>query len=168
MIFVNSTYPQLRILLESGEYAQFIGGKLELDEGDPGFAEVLAEAQRNPSIAIVVNSTTCELCGEVFEGKAAKAQFTNHMKSIHPAVYDAEQELAHARSMEKQVKDRAGYACDVCQPVQTFGTELDLAEHVKLLHTAPPEMDDEGNEKADSRRPGEVAVPAARRSTKKG
>lgn len=161
MIFVSTQYPFLRILLEDGTYAQFLAGKLELDEGDNGFAEVKAEAERNPSVSILVNSTTCSLCGEVFTGKVAKLQFGAHMKKVHPDVYDAEKALEYARSQDKTLKERAGFACDVCAPIQTFGTEADLAEHANLLHTAPPAMDDEGNETGDKRRPGETAIPAA-------
>lgn len=169
MIFVCTEYPYLRILRQDGEYAQFLGGKLELDEDEPGYAEVLAEAQRNPAVSIHVNSTTCDLCGEVFEGKNAKSNFAKHVRAIHPDVFDAEQALLHARSVEQEVKSRAGFACDVCQPVQTFGSEADLAAHVTLLHTQPPAMDAEGNEigggRDDERRPGEVdPVPAARTS----
>ena len=164
MIFVCTEFPQLRILRADGEYAQFVGGKLELDEGDPGFAEVKAEAERNPHIAIVVNATTCTLCGETFAGKVAKANLAKHVKEIHPLVWKAEQELEFATSQSKALKHTEGYPCDVCQPVQVFGTKEDLAEHVKALHTQPPAMDAEGNEVGDGgprRRPGERGVPAA-------
>lgn len=165
MIFVSTTTPFLRILIhegeKAGEYVQFLAGKLELDEDEPGFPEVHAEALRNPGISILVNSTTCELCGEVFTGRAAKAQFGSHIKRIHPDVWDAEQALAHAKSIDRTVKQRAGFACDVCSPVQTFGEADDLAAHVRDLHTAAPELDDDGNDVAGGRRPGEAAIPAA-------
>lgn len=165
MVFVCVEYPQLRILLPDLTYAQFVGGKLELDPEDNGYETVLAQAEANPFISIHVNETTCDLCGEVQTGKLAKANLAKHIKDNHPNVWVAEQELAHARSMSKQLKHAEGYPCDVCAPVQTFGTKADLAEHVGLLHAQPPAMDSEGNEIAGSddggRRPGERAIPAA-------
>jgi hypothetical protein len=164
MIFVCTEFPQLRILRADGDYAVFQGGKLELDEGDPGYEEVKAEAERNPFITILVNSTTCRLCGEVFTGKVAKPNLAKHVKEVHPLVWKAEQELDFAESQSKALKHTEGYPCDVCQPVQVFGTPSDLAEHVTLLHTQPPEMDADGNETEGMgrRRPGERGVPAAK------
>jgi hypothetical protein len=164
MIFINTVNPYLRVLIQqgehAGEYAQFLGGKLELDEGDPGFADVKAEAGRNPNVVVLVNETTCGLCGEVFTGKAAKAQLGTHVKANHPLVWDAQKALEAATTASRTIKERAGYPCDVCSPVQTFGDEAGLAQHARDFHTQPPEMDDEGNE-TGTRRPGETAIPVA-------
>jgi hypothetical protein len=164
-VFVNTVTPQLRIYIPAtGDYVQFSGGRLEIDEGEPGYEEAMANALVNPSTSIIVNSTTCQYCGEVFNGKAAAAQLGKHKKDAHFNLWQAEKEIEHATVIQKEVKARAGYACDVCQPTQTFGTADDLAEHAKLLHTAPPELDAEGNERDGERgrRPGEVGgIPAA-------
>ena len=170
---VNSTNPYLRILLPDGDYAQFQGGRLEVDEEEtPFYDEIMAEATRNPSIAILVNETTCRFCGEVFTGKHAADNLADHQKEIHFDLWVAQQQVEAATVIQREVKARAGYACDVCSPVQTFGSADDLAEHVTLLHTRPPELDDEGNTVGGDdggRRPGEVdpgPAPAARRSTR--
>lgn len=162
--YICTTYPQLKIFNPvTGDYASFVGGLLEIDEDDPNYEVVHAEALRNPSISIMVNRTTCQYCGESFTGKAAAAQLGKHTKDIHPDVWDAEQVIKNAKIVETEVKRRAGYACDVCAPVQEFGSAAALSDHVKLLHTAAPELDDEGNDKAEpkGRRGGERAVPAA-------
>lgn len=172
---INTHTPYLRIYDEpTGTYVQFRGGKLEIDEGDTGYDSVMAEAARNPFISVIVNATTCQYCGEVFTGKAAKAQAGRHKKDIHFDLWQAEKEIEQATVIATEVKARAGYACDVCAPIQTFGTEDDLAAHAKLLHTAPPELDADGNEvDAESgsrsrRRPGEreISAPAAARRGK--
>lgn len=152
--FVNTVNPYLRVLLPDGNYAQFQGGLLELDEGDEGYVAVMAEAQTNPSISIMINATTCAYCGEVFTGKAAAAQLGRHKKDVHFDLWKSEKELEAATVIDVEVKKRAGFSCDVCAPVQTFGSAEDLAGHVSLLHTAAPALDDEGNE-VGSGRPGE-------------
>lgn len=143
--FVNHATPYLRILLPSGDYIQFQGGKLIVDEDDPNHEHAMAEAVRNQSIAILVNETTCDYCGESFTGDKARAKLADHKKDVHFDLWQKETELEQARVVQREVKARAGYACDVCAPVQTFGSEDDLAEHVRLLHTAPPELDENGN-----------------------
>lgn len=165
---VNSTHPQLRILLPDGSYAQFLGGKLDIDEDDtPFYDAIMAEAVRNPSIAIIVSEGTCRFCGETFTGKNAQDQLDAHQKDIHFDLWVKQQEIEAATVIQKEVKARAGFPCDVCAPVQTFGNADDLAAHVQLLHTAPPALDDEGNtvggEDGEGRRPGEVEPPRAAR-----
>lgn len=173
-VFVCTSYPELRILA-GDDYVKFIGGKLELDPDEPGYDAVKAEAIRNPAISIIENETTCEYCGEVFTGKAGKAQLGTHKKANHFDVWQAEKEIENAKTMQREVKARAGFACDVCSPVQTFGTEADLTQHVRDLHAAPPDLDDAGNTKNEpDRRPGEVepatetgeVTPTARKSTR--
>lgn len=175
---INTQTPFLRIFDEaSGEYVQFRAGKLEIEEDEVGYEAVMAEATRNPSISIIVNETTCQYCGQVFRGKAAKAQLGGHKKDIHFDLWQAEKEIEQATVIAREVKARAGYSCDVCAPVQTFGSEADLAQHARDLHTAPPELDADGNEVAAAssggggsrRRPGEreVSAPAAARRSSK-
>jgi len=163
--FINTVTPYLRILMSDGSYIQFHGGSLDVAEDDEFYDEVLAEAQRNPSISIMVNATTCRYCGESFSGDKAKAKFESHFKDVHFDLWQKQTELDAAVMIQKEVKARAGYACDVCAPVQTFGSEGDLAEHVTMLHTQPPQMDDDGNtlggEDGGGRRPGEVDPPPA-------
>lgn len=147
MLFVNTTHPFLRIYNPAtGGYAAFQGGRLELDEDHPDFGVVTAEAERNPFITILVNATTCPDCGEVFAGKAAPAQLGQHRKQIHFDKWIADKEVEQASFIQKEIKSRAGYACDVCSPIQTFGAEDDLASHVKFLHASAPKLDDEGND----------------------
>lgn len=174
---INTTTPFLRIYDEaSGEYVAFAAGKLEIEEGDLGYEAVMAEATSNPAIQILVNETTCQYCGQVFRGKAAKAQLGSHKKDIHFDVWQAEKLIEQETVITREVKARAGIACDVCQPVQTFPDGEALAEHVALLHTAPPELDADGNEVSAGssgggprRRPGEreVSAPAAARRSGK-
>lgn len=164
---INTTEPFLRILNPAtGEYAAFSGGRLDIDTDDPNYEVVMREAVRRPTISIHESATTCPNCGEVFTGKAAKANLGQHRKAVHFELWQADKEAEHAEVMQREVKARAGFACDVCNPVQTFGDEAGLAEHVKLLHTAAPSLDEDGNEVTGKgkRRPGEVAaaeIPAA-------
>jgi len=177
-VLINTHTPFLKIFDEpTGEYVAFQAGKLEIDEGEPGYEAVMAEAARNPFISVIVNATTCQYCGEVYTGKTAKAQLGRHKKDIHFDLWQAEKEIEQATLIATEVKARAGYACDVCAPVQEFGTEADLAAHVALLHLKAPELDDDGNEVAGGsgdgpggdrparRRPGEreISAPAAAR-----
>lgn len=144
---VNTVTPFLQIYNPAtGGFARFHGGLLVIEEGDPNYAVVMAEAARNPSISVMVNSTTCLECGEVFDGKTAAMKLGAHRKEVHFDSWKADKDRDHATEVEREVKSRAGYACDVCRPVQTFGTEEDLAAHVALLHTAPPALDEAGND----------------------
>lgn len=171
--FISTSLPYLRILLDDGSYAQFQGGRLDVAEEDPAYARVMAEAVRNPAISIMVNKTTCEYDGVVFSGDKAAAKLAEHKKEVHFDLWQKEQDLEHAKVQLTEVKARAGYACDVCQPVQTFGDEAGLAEHARLIHANAPDLDAEGNtvggggDGDGGRRPGEVKpAPRARASTR--
>lgn len=165
--FVNTVTPYLRILLPEGDYAQFHGGRLDLAEDDPAHAAVMAEAIRNPSISVIISAATCLYCGDDFTGDKAGSKLDGHMKEIHFDLWQKQLELDQAKVVQKEVKSRAGYACDVCAPIQTFGSADDLAEHAALLHANVPNLGDEGNTVGGSgedsgRRPGEVEpAPAA-------
>jgi hypothetical protein len=163
--FVNTTTPFLRILLSTGEYIQFQAGSLEVAEDDPFHGEVLAEAVRNPSISVMVNETTCRFCGEVLTGDRAAKKLDEHTKQMHFELWQKQQDIEIATVRQREVKARAGYACDVCSPVQTFGSEDDLAAHVNLFHANAPDLDEAGNIRGgdpdEGRRPGEVAPPPA-------
>lgn len=171
-LFICTATPFLKILLTSGEYASFEAGQLEVAETDPFYEEVLAEATRNASISIMTNATTCRFCGAEFIGDKAKAKLEDHSKEVHFDLWVKQQEIDAATVIQKEIKSRAGYVCDICAPVQTFGSEADLAEHVNTLHTKPPALDDDGNELGGGdpdRRPGEVnpaGAPAAVVSTR--
>jgi hypothetical protein len=168
---VNSTAPYLRILLTDGSYAQFQGGKLDISEDDPFYGEVIAEGTRNPSIAILTNSTTCRFCGANFEGDKAKEKADKHKKDNHFDLWQKELEVEQASVVQKEIKARAGFPCDVCAPVQTFGSAADLSQHVVALHTQPPAMDEDGNTlggDGDGRRPGEVDPPPSATKSRRG
>lgn len=168
--FVCTDLPYLKILLSDGDYVQFQGGRLEVPETDPFHGEVMAEASRNSHISVMTNETTCQYCGAVFSGDKAQKSLATHFKDAHFELWVKQSELDAAIVTQREIKARAGYVCDICAPVQTFGTEADLAEHTRLLHTAPPAMDEDGNETGprhdagdgdDGRRPGEVDPPKA-------
>lgn len=171
---VNTVTPYLRVFVpDDGGYVQFQGGKLEIEEGDYGYDEVMAEAQANPSISILVNAYTCPYCGANHAGKGAAGRLQGHIKQAHFDKWEEAKLAELAADHQVEIKARAGHVCDVCRPVQTFGTEDELALHVAELHTAPPTLDADGNEiggtgdggDADRprRRPGEVDAPAAAR-----
>ena len=130
------------------------------------YDEIPRRKASGPTYASIMRSTaTCQYCGEDFDGKTAKARLGAHKKDNHFDVWQAEKEIEHATVIDKEVKARAGFACDVCAPVQTFGSAADLSEHTRLLHTQPPELNDAGEEvgSGSGRRPGEVEPPAAAR-----
>jgi hypothetical protein len=170
--FIDTTHPFLRILMTDGTYVQFQAGHLEVAENDKYHKQVMAEAARNPSISVMVNETTCRFCGEVFTGDKAAAKLEAHTKAMHFDLWQKQRDVEAATVVQREIKARAGYACDVCAPVQTFGSPEQLAEHVTLLHAAPPELDAAGNTRGgdpdESRRPGEVAPPAAARPSRRG
>ena len=171
LTFVNATNANFRVYNPTtGGFAEFVGGRLDLDDDDPNFEVVKAEAERNPLVTILVNETTCPYDGEVFSGKAAAAQLAAHTQRQHPEVWAAKKDLEHAEMKARALKITDGFPCDVCQPVQVFGTKDDLAQHIADLHTQPPALDDEGNtiggSEGETRRPGERAIPAARASSR--
>lgn len=138
VVLLCRTYPAFRILNpDNGTYSQFAGGKLVIAEDDPNYAFVMAEAVKNPDIVVTSTALQCDICGETFTGGAARLELGKHRKNVHPIEWDADHEAAHIDERTTILKDRAGFPCDVCQPVQTFGTEADLAEHVRMLHGAP-------------------------------
>lgn len=160
---INQLHPDLRIYNpDTGGYAQFVAGKLVIEEDDPNYAVAMAEGQRNPSIAIVKSAVYCPWCGEPFAGQTAKALESKHEKDVHFEQWVQKKEGAHAEEVTALVKDRAGVACDVCQPPMIFANDDQgkalLAAHVKLVHEQgageSPGATDE--EIAELRRPGEV------------
>ncbi len=162
---INTVTPFLRILLPDEEYVQFQAGKLEIDEDHEFYQHVMDVATANPSISIMVNATTCPDCGEVFTGKAARASLGKHRKAVHFDRWQADKDAANAESRDIEIKSRAGYACDVCAPMQTFGDEALLALHVKLVHATPPKLDAEGNDVGGGKGASTSSeIPAARRS----
>jgi hypothetical protein len=181
-VLINQELPYLRILMPDGTYEQFTGGKLEIeqtievdgeDRPNPHYEAVMAEAVRNPYIQILENATTCPECGEVFRGQIAKADLGKHRKAVHPVAWEADRDAKAAEERLVELKSRAGIVCDVCAPVQTFGTAEgpgSLAEHVAAVHATKPTLDAEGNTigagsegtgGGPRRRPGEVDIPAA-------
>ncbi|HEY6058515.1 MAG TPA: hypothetical protein VIV06_10810 [Candidatus Limnocylindrales bacterium] len=164
-----SRYPALRVLRADGSFAQFVGGKLVVEDDDPDRDRLLAFAAGDPSVQIIVDEVQCLHCGEVIgAGRGAAGRLAMHVKAVHPEVWEADANAEHARMIAFEAKARAGISCDVCNPVQTFAEPEQLALHVQLVHTAPPPMDEQGNtlgaqDEPDGRPVEDVAVPAAKR-----
>lgn len=160
MLFINQTTPYLRIYNPVTEaFAEFKGGKLELDPGDPDFEVVKAEALRNPAIVILENATTCPLCGEAFAGKTAAAQLGKHRKDVHFSEWVADKEAEQGEAILREVKARAPYACDLCPRVQEFGSQDELMIHIAAVHRNV-ELDDNGNVIGDGAGGGDNAADA--------
>src|SRR5512141_1663080 len=138
--FLNQTHPYLRILNPAtGDYAQFEGGKLELEEDDPNYAVVMAASVTNPSITILQTAKgghTCPECGELFTGKEGPVQLGQHRKAAHFDAWLADRQKADSAATNTILKQAAGIACDVCQPVQVFPDQAALNTHIRLVHTA--------------------------------
>lgn len=172
MIFICTQYPAFRIYDSASDtVVQFQGGKLELEEDDPRYALVAAEALRNPAIIAVQNATTCPHCGEVFVGSAAKMQLGAHRKAVHFNEWLADKVGADAEETNTLVAGRAGFPCLDCPPgQQTFGTEADLALHARSFHATAPRLTESGETiggDPDERGGGGApvaAVPAAKAS----
>lgn len=149
--------PYLRVYNPvTGDYAQFSGGRLDIEPSDPNYAVVMAEASANPSITVMEiakGGANCPECGQLFTGGAAAARLGNHRKDAHFDAWMADKEAAHQTEVNLIVKERAGVACSVCRPAQVFPTEDELQNHIKIVHTAP---EDEGVAAVTARRPGEV------------
>lgn len=145
MLFICSTYPYLRVFDPgSEEFIQFQGGKLELDEGDPGFDAVFAEAQRNPAIQVLTSAIQCPHCGEAFAGKTAKANLATHIKAVHFEKWVEGKQAEDAEAINREIIKRSPYACDQCPRLQEFQTADDLAFHVQQVHERV-DIDDNGN-----------------------
>jgi len=143
MLFICQTYPYLRVYNpETEDFAQFQGGKLQLDPGDADFEVVKAEALRNPAIVMLVEAVQCPDCGEPFTGKAAGAQLGKHRKDAHFDRWVADRESEQVTTRE--VKGRQPHACDLCPRVQEFGSADALAIHVRAVHLTV-DVDDNGN-----------------------
>jgi hypothetical protein len=86
-LLLNYVNLEMRIFIpETGEVRKFFNGKLEISEVDPAYATVMAEAQRNPSITIVVNETSTPV--------VAKTSAPNACDACVPAqVFDTEEGL---------------------------------------------------------------------------
>jgi len=149
MLFICQTNPYLRIYNPgTGDFALFVGGKLELEESHPDYEIVKTEALRNPSILMLTEATQCALCGEPFTGKAAAAQLGKHKKDAHFAEWVASKQEEQEQVIRREVKARQPHACDLCPRLAEFGSDDDLALHVKAVHTSV-EVDDDGNVTGD-------------------
>lgn len=153
-LLINSTHPGFRIYNpDNGEYATFQFGRLEIEEGDPNYAVVMAEASRNPYITIVTSATFCPRCGIPFAGKSAKADLEAHVKESHFDTWLADVQAAQAAEHMALVKANAGIACDICEPVQVFPDDAALALHAQVVHASGEQ---EAPAPKSRRRPGEV------------
>lgn len=125
------------------EFAAFHGGRLDIEEGDENYAVVMAEASRNPEITVLVNATTCPLCGEVF---SKAKELDEHTKDVHFDVWLATEDAKVAEARTVLIKERAGYACDVCSPPGVFANAGLLALHTKLIHTQNGDQEEPAKE----------------------
>lgn len=167
--FLNNVHPQLRILLPNGDYATFLGGKLEVSEDDPFLDHITRVAEADPSTIVLTGGVQCLACGAEFTGKSAEKELGAHMASAHPEIVAAKAVDRLTAQINVELRGRETFACDACPNprMSVFGSEDDLAAHVAAVHTAPPALDDEGNEtggggNAAATPPAEV--PAARPS----
>lgn len=159
-------YPALGVFNPAtGQWIHFLGGKLDIDEGDPMYEVVMAEAARNPAIVVFANASTCVHCGETF---GSKAKVEAHVKEAHFDIWLADETGKHADTVNREVKARSGFFCDACAPNQEFPTEDELALHVATLHTAAPVLNDDGSGDGEAPAKGRkraeqepAAVPAA-------
>ena len=139
---ICTQYPALAIHIPTdGSWVAFSGGRLEIEEGDANYEFVMAEASRNPAIAVYVNASTCLHCGETF---AAKAKLEAHVKDAHFDKWLADEDAAHSEKRIAEVKARSGVICDACTPPGEYADEDALALHVKVVHAAAPELGDSG------------------------
>lgn len=149
-------YPQLSIFIpETGQWRSFQDGRLDIEEDDPHYDVVMAEAGRNPAIAIYQSVGTCPHCGEVEKSKAA---LESHIKDIHFDVWLASEDAAAAETRNVELKKRAGVFCDVCAPPQEFPNDEDLALHNRLVHQTGEESEAPAKK---GRSKGVEAIPAA-------
>lgn len=165
-LLLNYTHPFLSIYIPAtGAFRQFESGKLVIEEDDPDYAVVMAEAVRNPNITVYEQVGTCPFCGEVVgKGRTAEASVAAHVNAQHPDRGDGDEVAV----LNREVKSRAEFFCDVCRPTQTFLSEEDQRIHVATIHAARPTLDAEGNTVEGEaptrrRRPGEAGIPAAKR-----
>jgi len=155
-LICNQT-PYLRIYNPvSGEYVQFLGGRLDIEPEDPNYAVVMAEGASNPAITILLTAKggmNCPECGALFTGQAGAAQLGKHRKDIHFDAWLADKDAAHQSEINTILKDRAGVACDVCRPAQVFPNDDALGQHIRLVHAT---AEDDAASAVTARRPGEV------------
>lgn len=162
--FLNQRNPALRVYCpDLDQFAEFRGGKLELEKTDPRYRWVAAQATRDPNIVVVEKVTQCDQCGETFTGGAAAADLGKHLKSIHFDVWLARKDAKDAEARNVELQRREGYHCDVCPFGQaTFGTEEDLATHVKLLHIGTGDEQEGSADSPNAAAAADTEVPAAK------
>jgi hypothetical protein len=183
---LNRRHPYLEIYDPAdGTWTAFVGGRLDIDQSNPHYAVVMAEASRNPNIVVMEDGTQCVYCGQTFTGEMAAAALGRHQKEHHPVEWLAAKEEARAEQVHLELKSQARHACDICQPLQEFGSEDQLALHMNTVHAGRPVIDSSGNvtdaveppageapaetTTTRKRRPGEVdpAIPAAKPSRRR-
>ena len=134
-------YPSFEILNpETGDWIRFRGGKLEIDDDDANYGFVMAEAQRNPAIAVFVNASTCSHCGEVF---TSKAKLEGHVEAAHFDKFLEAKDAADAETRIALVKARSGVYCDIGHALMEFPTAEDLSLHTQAFHASAPADADE-------------------------
>lgn len=145
MLFICQVNPYLRVYNPETEgFAEFKGGKLQLDPGDEDYEVVLAEAKRNPSIVILTEATICPECGEAFAGKAAPVQLGQHRKEAHFEAWVADKEKQQDTTKLTEVKHQSPHPCDLCSPMQSFRSADELAVHIRAIHLTV-DVDESGN-----------------------
>lgn len=131
---LNQRHPSFQIYIpDTGAWRKFVDGRLDIEPDDPDYETVMAEAKRNPTIAIYDSVTTCPHCGEPFR---TKGELSDHVKEVHFEVWLAGFDADHAEQRNIELKRRASVFCDICVPHQEFPDNDALAAHNKLLHLA--------------------------------
>jgi hypothetical protein len=82
----------------SGEVRQYANGKLEIDESDPCYAVVIAEARANPDTKVVINNVVvsepimfaCDVCrpAQSFDSEKELHEHTNLVHMARPFIND--------------------------------------------------------------------------------
>lgn len=141
---INQTHPGYEILNpETGQWVKFEGGRLDIEDDDPNYAVVMAEAGRNPSIAVYASVSTCVYCGEDF---ASKDKLAKHVKETHFEKWLEAQDAEHATTRQAEIKAREPFPCDAGCPLGTaFPTEEERSLHYQVMHAAPPTDSGDGD-----------------------
>lgn len=144
VVLINHQNPALRYVMPgSGEIVQFMAGRLILEDDDPNRGTILEAAAADPTITILTVDVICDVCGQAFVGKIARADLGKHRKREHGISADANDKVT-------TVKTGTIFACNVCSPPQTFPDAGSLQTHNTAIHAPLKVTQDEIDNQGDS------------------
>jgi hypothetical protein len=153
---INTTHAYLRVLVDEPNlrFRKFEGGRLDIEQDDPDYAQLMAFAERTPEIRVVESAVWCPQCGEPFAGAHAGDSLVAHRKFAHLEAYYDDAEAGLETEKAAIILERSGIACPICasqgspRATERFPDVATMQVHSAAIHgsnDAAPPLDEEGN-----------------------